>query len=315
LTAGVAPVIVRITWFIDTVEDDMAGVPLLLLITLVVAVSIGVVVARRSPPSREQAVAAARRHAARTATAAYALGGAAAFAVFAAEVGNTAPGGLGITVLLTPLTFGVVHVVVLALGELTWPRPAGDVRRARLVRRGLLDAAPRWLVRTGAAALGLTVLAIVGGALLAAPDGRSVTYAADAFSSASASPFPGLFYGRPAAAGLLALAVTAALALWIVADRPAVATEDDRIEDALRRASAHRVLRIAVGVALFVAGGLLFVGGTAVHGLGTSSAGAGLWDGGGPVTALTGLAAMLGGVVVACWRAPAVPMDRSPVAA
>ncbi|WP_347058529.1 hypothetical protein ABC795_17285 [Blastococcus sp. HT6-30] len=290
----------------------MAGVPLLLL--LVLAAVGGAGAARRSPPSREHAVAAARRHATRTAAAAYVLGAAAALVVLEAEVGNTAPGGLGVTILLTLLTFGVVHVVVLALGELTWPRPAGDVRRARLVRRGPLHAAPRWLVRTGAFAAGLAVLTIVGGALLAAPDGRSVSYAADAFSSASASPFPGLFYGRPAAAGLLVLAVAAALALRVVALRPAVATEDERIEDALRRASAHRVLRIAAGVTLLVAGGLLFVGGTALHGLHTGSAGP--WHDGAPATAtLAGLAGMLGGAVVACWRAPGVPADRVPAAA
>ncbi|MCZ2858945.1 hypothetical protein [Blastococcus sp. VKM Ac-2987] len=294
----------------------MAGAPLLLLLVLVTTVVVGAGLARRSPPSREHAVAAARRHATRTAAAAYVLGAAAAVVVLEAEVGNTAPGGLGVTVLLTLLTFGVVHVGVLALGELTWPRPAGDVRRARLVRRGLLHAAPRWLVRTAGGAAGLAVLTVVGGALLAAPDGRSVTYSVEAVSSARASPFPGLFYGGPAAGGLLALAVTVALTLWVVAQRPAVATEDERIEDALRRASAHRVLRVAAGVTLVVAGGLLLVGGTALHGLGTSSAGSGAWlDAWPAVAALAGLAAMVGGVVVTCWRAPGVPADRVPAAA
>lgn len=294
----------------------MAGLPLLLLLVLVLTVVVGAGLARRSPPSREQAVAAARRHATRTAVAAFVLGAAAALVVLEAQAGNTAPGGLGVTVLLALLTFGVVHVAVLALGELTWPRPAGDVRRARLMRRGPLHAAPRWLVRTGGVAAGLAVVTLAGGALLAAPDGRSVAYAPDAFSSARASPFPGLFYGRPAAIGLLALVAVAALALWVVAQRPAVATADERIEDALRRASAHRVLRIATGVTLVIAGGLLLVGGTALHGLGTSSAGSGSWlDTWAAVAALAGLAAMLGGVVVTCWRAPGVPADRVPAAA
>ncbi|MGY2001382.1 hypothetical protein [Blastococcus sp. SYSU DS1024] len=293
----------------------MAGLSVLLLLAAVLTVVVGAGMARRSPPSREQAVAAARRHAGRTAAAAYVLGTAAALVVLAAEVGNTSPGGLGVTVLLTPVTSGVVHVVVLALGELTWPRPAGEVRRARLVRRGPLDAAPRWLVRTAAAAFALAAVTIAGGAVRAAPDGRSVTYAPDAFSSAAASPFPGLFYGGPAAAGLLALAAAAALALWVVAVRPAVATEDERIEDALRRASAHRVLRVAAGVPLVVAGGLLLVAGTALHGLSTSSAGTGSWGGVTLAMALVGVAAMLGGVAVACWRAPAVPADRAPAPA
>ncbi|MCZ2823172.1 MULTISPECIES: hypothetical protein [unclassified Modestobacter] len=308
----------------------MAVVPLLTVLVLAAAVALVLGVLRRSPPSREASVHAARRHARLAATAAVALGAAAALLVAVREVGNSAPGGLGVTGLLVPIVFGVVHTVVLAVGELTWPRPQGEVRRARLVRRGLLDAAPRWLVRTAAVATALAVAVLVGGARLADETGRRVTYgstsggpfAADdagwwtaqgstpggALSWSTASPFPGLFYGRPAAIGLLALALVTVAALWVVANRPAVATEDERIETALRRASAHRVLRGAVGATLVVAGGLLLVGGMAVSNVGALPVPG--WAGG-----LPGLLTMLAGLVVLCLRAPGVPVDSPTVPA
>ncbi|GAB3355908.1 hypothetical protein [Modestobacter lapidis] len=289
----------------------MALVPLLAVLVLAGTVALGTAVVRRPPPSREASVAAARRHARLASGAAVALGAAAALATAAREVGNTSPGGLGVTALLVPIAFGIVHTLVLAAGELTWPRPEGAVRRARLVRRGLLDAAPRWLVRTAWAALSLAAAVLVAGALLADATGRRFTHESatggSAFSS-TASPFPGLFYGRPAAIGLLVLAVAAAAALWIVANRPAVATEDDRIEGALRRASAHRVLRAAVGSSLVVAGGLLLVGGTAM-------VNAGLVSAPGLAGAVPGLVTMVTGLVVTFIRAPGVPADSPAVPA
>ena len=289
-----------------------------LLLVVVGTVATATVVVRRSPPSRETAVAAARRHAVHSAGAALLLGLLAAGYVGAAELGNSSPGGLGVTALLIPIAFGVVHTLVLAAGELTWPRPVGEVRRARLVHRGLVDAAPRWLVRMAVVAGVLATTALVGGAALADPDGRSVSYGYEVTVGrgiSSASPFPGSFYGVPAGVGLLVLALLTAGALWIVANRPAVATEDERIESALRRASAHRVLRVAVGVPLSVTGGLLFVGGRALHSVSTGAVPAGLLDAAGAVASLVGGAAMLVGVVVACIRAPGVPADAPAVPA
>lgn len=294
----------------------MGLITLGLLLAVVVTVAIGTAVVRRSPPSSETAVAAGRAHAVHTAFAALLLGFLAAGYVGATQLGNGSPGGLGIMALLIPITFGVVHTLVLAAGELTWPRPQGEVRRARLVHRGILDAAPRWLVWMAEGAFALTVTTLVGGALLADADGRSVSYGyeiAGAAGLSTASPFPGLVYGVPAGVGLLVLALATATALWIVANRPAVATADDGIETALRRASAHRALRVAVGVPLFVTGGLLFVGGRALHSVATSGVSAGLLDAAAAVASLTGGVTMLVGVVVACIRAPGVPADAPAV--
>ncbi|WP_164704565.1 hypothetical protein [Blastococcus litoris] len=274
----------------------------------------GTAVARRSPPSRETAVAAARAHATHASGAALLLGSMAALYVGTTRLGDSSPGGLGVTALLVPIAFGVVHTAVLALGELTWPRPQGEVRRARLVRRGLVDQAAPWLVRVGGLAAGLVVVVLLGGGLLAEEDGRSVSAGSD-LVRATASPFPGVFYGAPAGIGLLVLGALTAAALWIVADRPAVATADDAVEAALRRASVHRVLRVAVAVPLVVAGGLLFVAGRAWHSVATSSVDSGLLGAVGTATSVIGGAALVAGVVVACIRAPGVPADAPPVRA
>ena len=252
-------------------------------------------------------MAAARRHAAGTSALALALGGIAAVGSLAAGLRMlSGAGGLGLAALSAPLAFGIVHTVVLLLGELTWPRPDGEIRRARLVRRGPGTrrragccgwrpphrgppcspwcSARRWRTPTGAASV---------------PGSASEL-------AASAGPFPGWTYGGPAAAGLLLLAMTAATALTAVANRPAVVTDDDRAEDALRRASAHRVLRGATTAALVTTGGLLLTGGHAVWRVGTT-AGPGLLAATGVLAASAGLIALLVGLVVAVVRAPGVP--------
>jgi hypothetical protein len=289
-------------------------VSLLLLLPVLAGMAALVItgIVRRSPPSREHAVTAARSHARLGSLAAVVLGAAAALWAGTGRLEDaTGAGDLGVTALLVPIAFGVVHTAVLGVAELTWPRPEGAVRRARLAHRGLLDAAPRWLVRTATVAAAAAVLTLAGGALLAAPDGRSVTVE-DAASSATASPFAGPVYGRPAALGLLVLAAVTAGALWVVADRAAVATDDDRAEAALRAASAHRVLRGATAATLTVTGGLLGVSGHAVWSVAASS-GRDVLGLLGIGIAGCGLVALVAGCVLVCVRAPDVPADE-PVA-
>jgi hypothetical protein len=146
---------------------------------------------------------------------------------------------------------------------------------------------------------------------------------ADGRVASSAGPFAGPAYGGPAAIGLLILAAVVLAALWIVADRPAVATGDERIEAALRRASAHRVLRGAAAATLFTTGGLLAVSGQAMHaaatgvaataaanGLSTSAVTAHLLPPLGIAIAVLGLLTATAAVVLLAVRAPRVPADR-----
>ncbi|WNV75526.1 hypothetical protein [Geodermatophilus sp. DSM 44513] len=271
-------------------------------------------VVRRSPPSREAAVAGARAHARVGSAAAVLLGAAAGVWIGTTRLEHAAaPGSLGVTALLVPVTFGLVHTAVLAVAELTWPRPDGAVRRARLERRGLLDAAPRWLLRMAAVSAVAATTTVLAGSLVAAPDGRSLVVDDPPFE-VTASPFAGPVYGTPAAVGLLLLAAATAGALWVVANRPAVATQDDRIEAALRVASAHRVLRGAVGASLTVSGGLLGVSGRALWTVGSSS-GRELVALLGLLTAACGFTALLAAAVVLCTRAPRVPAGEQAVPA
>jgi hypothetical protein len=161
-------------------------------------------------------------------------------------------------------------------------------------------------------AAGAAVLTLVVGALAAAPDGRSIAFD-DPPVQATAGPFPGLVYGAPATLGLLVLAALTAATLWTVANRPAVATEDARVEAALRSASAHRVLRAAAATTLVVTGGLLATAGSAVWSV-SSSTGHQLLGSLGVCLGGCGFGALLAGVVVACVRAPGVPADQ-PVSA
>jgi len=289
----------------------VALLPVLLVVVLAAAVTVGALVTRRVPPSAEATVATARRHASETALAAVLVAAAAALVAGATSpFTGDGPAALGTSALLVPVTFGVVHTAVLTLGELTWPRPQGRLRHARLVRRSLLDAAPRWLVRLAGGTIVGTVVTLGLGALLAGDDGRSVSLrSADGVQTAAASPFPGWTYGGPAALGLLVLAGLTLGALRVVATRAAVVTSDERAEAALRRASAHRVLRGAVGSALVTTSGLVLVAGMSTRNVA---------DGIGPqplvalgvLLAGCGVVGLLAGLVVVCVRAPGVPADQ-----
>jgi len=299
----------------------MALLPLLCVVLLVAAVGAGAAATRATPPSREDAVAAARRHARLTAAAAWAVG-----LLCAAATGLA--GGLsdqqeGITAVLVLLAFGIAHTAVLLAGELTWPRPDGALRRARLHRRGLLDSAPRWLLWADAVGLVLAAGTIAAGAATGDDDGRGITLsAADGLIHSGASPFAGWYYGRPVAWGLLALALMVVAALWAVAERSAVATDDDAVETALRHASAHRVLKGAGAVVLFVTGGLMAVSGNALHSAAdstvTSAAANDLVIGGafsvlsvvGSGIGLLAAVVALAGLVVLVVPPPTVPADR-----
>lgn len=298
-----------ISWHNDGIGDDVALLPFLLVLLLAAVLASTVVHARRTAPSRETAVAAARRHAGLTAAAALVAAALAGLGAAVTGLGLfTGPGDLGRSLLLAPLAAATAHSVVLLVGELTWPRPRADVRRAQLTRRGLLDAAPHWLLRLAAAIPAALVVVLVVGTLTADHTGRGIAVSW-ASGGAAAGPYPGSFYAAPAAAGLAVLVVATTAALRVVAERPAVATEDPRIEAALRRASTHRVLRGAVAGALALLAGLLLTMGTSLHSIGADMNGTGttLLAVVGPAIAVAAGVVALLAVLVACIPTPAVP--------
>lgn len=242
----------------------MAGtLPLLLVLLLVGGVGLALRPVRTAGPvSASEAWLAAERHARRVTLGAWALLLLVPW-LLAGAVDVPAP--MGTDLAVAPAVGGVAFLVVHLGGELTWPRPAGPVRRAPLVRRGVRDVAPRALsLLTATWAALLTALLVVCGSAAGA-DGRSLTAAQADGSTSTAGPFPGWYYGRlvlPAAAVVVVLCLAV---LALVARRAAVAdtAPDDDLE--LRRTSARRVLAGAQLVLAWSLAGCLFVAANAVH--------------------------------------------------
>lgn len=203
-----------------------------------------------------------------------------------------------------PLIGSAAALSVLALGEITWPRPRGLQRQANLNPRTIRDIVPRaW--RHGLAALATASLVLAGiGWWAADATGRTITvhHAVEGITH-TGGPFPGVFYGLPQ---LVAVVLTM-LFLWTVLRlavlRPAVVRSDIATDNRLRSASAVRAVRVAAsGIALTSAGNL-FVGGSTALGvldpgwLQTLSAGA----------MLLGAGLGMAGIVLVLVPAPRLP--------
>lgn len=241
----------------------VVAVPVVLLVALATVVIVVVlVVGRSSAPDPSQAAAAARRHAGGVSAIAW-LGLVLALVLGPALSGTVRGPAQGVLLGLVPTVAGVLFVGVHAVGELTWPRPTGTVRRAGLDRRTTADVAPRGLrgFLWGWTALVL-VLAVVGGAV--ATGGRQVSRVVED-GGMSAGPFPGWFYGLPLLVACLVVAAATEAVLHVVASRPAVVDAQPRWDLALRQLSAHRVLRGAQLVVGLTAAGVLLYGGLAVR--------------------------------------------------
>lgn len=236
----------------------------LVLVPATLAVVLATWVARLGRGSRPEntpaaTLVAARRH--ENVTAALGLAGGIVVAVLAVVgAGNGArlvPGAPGLVAALGPACGALVHLVVHAVGESTWPRPAGTVRSAALRRRtvrGVTGARLTLLLVTSA----LSAVALVLFMLTADGSGRAVPRlvtpeeAAAGVTGGASGPYPGAPYAVPLLLGLVLVLAGTAWVLNLVARRPAVTgtlAEDDL---RLRRTSARRVLG---GVQLFVGGG------------------------------------------------------------
>ena len=290
----------------------------LLILALVVGgvVALAIMVSNRPAPAPSEAADAARRHAIGVNLAAWVAAGIPAvvlsFALLDAmsvtydsrlpEQDFPAPGPL--LVALSPAAIGLAYLVVHAIGERTWPRPTGAVRRAALVPRG--DAAPRWLRRiTWAWAGALVATLVVTG--LTATDERTFSRPDPAdLGNLLVIPYAGWSYGVPLIVVTALLVAATEGVLWLVARRPAVIDADPGYDAASRRLSAHRVLR---GTQLLLAGslaGVLVVTGVGVAMVDADSVGIGV------AVSLLGYVIAAVGVGLAIVPArPAVPAQPS----
>jgi len=242
----------------------LVGLGPVLLVGLVLGV---VALARRPAPAPSEAAEAARRHAGVVSGLALAvlLG---SLVVGAAIAGGSATGlEHGRYLGLVPAAAGAAFALVHAIGELTWPRPTGTLRRAPLARRTTADVTPAWLRRVTWAVATLAVVALVLCGLVADDDGRGLsrTYPDGA---AGAGPFPGWFYGAPLLVAVVVVLAATEGVLRLVAHRPAVMNAAPEWDLALRRLSAHRVLRGAQLVLGWTTAGVLLLAGNAASALG-----------------------------------------------
>ncbi len=177
----------------------------------------------------------------------------------------------GVYVACCFLVGGVGHTLVLALGELTWPRPAGALRRVRLRRREVRDVVPRRLLLATRTAWASTAVLLAVAMVLADASGRALTATSTVdgiVTTSTASPFPGAFYAVPVLGCLAVLALAVEATLRLVVNRPTVVDADEATDLVLRRASSHRVLRGGLAATLLTAGPLLVVASSAVRVLG-----------------------------------------------
>lgn len=283
-------------------------VPFALLAVVALVVLLALAATARPDAEIGAGAAAARRHAVRGGVLAVVVA-AAVVLTLGAVAGRVLEGVAEGQVLAVLLLVGATaHTLVLALTELTWPRPRGHRRSGLLVRRRLADVLPRAALVLTAVLAALVVAVALVGAVVADGSGRALTRAsADGTATWSAGPFPGAPYAVPVLLALLVLLALAAATARLVLARPAVSGADAATDAALRRASAHRVLRgTAAGCALTL-GGLLAVSSSAVRGVADGSAGLVALA---VLLAVAAALAVLTGVLL-----PAVPAPRVPARA
>ncbi|HEX4977646.1 MAG TPA: hypothetical protein VFV40_07240 [Nocardioides sp.] len=255
----------------------MAGlvllVPLLVLVLAGLVVLATVAASARPDHTLTRELASARRHGVVTSAVAV---GVMLLTVVLTPTGVTVAGltvvgldGARLAAVL-PLAGSAAALLVLLLGELTWPRPRGVTRSALVHDRSVsLLLRGRWAAAAGTA-VGLLALTTVAGGLLAHDDDRSLraeVRAADGtlLEAHGASPFPGWEYGVPQLVVLGAALVVLALVLRAATTRATVVTADLETDRLLRRASAARAYRTLTFGALVTAGVDLAVAGQAAR--------------------------------------------------
>ena len=266
--------------------------------------------ARRTGASSEATVAAARRHGLTVSVLAPVAGIVAVILLVGAgaDVGHGWPGTVGDAIAMarspTPSRTRSCWCSASSPGR---GRPGWCDGRG-WCPAGSPTSLPRQLTRVAAAGTAVLVAVLAAGAALADATGHAITHRKGLYTR-SASPMARVALRRAGHRRTGPAGPARRLALWVVVNRPAVATEDERIEDALRRTSAHRVLRVAGAGVLLMTGALLGLIGNqlgSVHALpwiaatrSSCSATSGWWP----------------GSVVLCLPAPRLPVEAPAVQA
>jgi hypothetical protein len=276
---------------------------LLVLVLPLLVVAVGAVALTAAPARPDSTLASevvsARRHASVTSLLAVVAMSATVIVPVAAALVTDAGLAPRIQACL-PLAATAVALVVLLVGELTWPRPHGSTRTAVLHDRSVATVLHRRWAAAAASVTGATVLLLVTGGLLGSVDGRSISRTTPV-TVESAGPFPGWDYTVPQLAALALCLVLVGSVARAALRRSTVVSASVDVDRVLRRASTARALRAVVVGSLLTLGPDLVFGGLAAHNV----------VGGGLPTAVSWTAvalglACVGGAAVAC----ALPVPR-----
>jgi hypothetical protein len=289
----------------------------LLLLVLVTAAVVGVpvglllVASTRPDADLSDEVASARRHSLLVSGLATALAVVALVGLLGA-VSLAGSSGLQVRRLLgaMPLAAAAVALLVLWVGELTWPRPTGAIRTALLHDRSTATLARGRWPRAAMLVTGLLAGTCLVAGLVADPDGRTLTRRFPG-GEISGSPFPGWFYGLPQLVALACCVALTAAVLAAAARRPAVVTADVDTDRLLRRASAARACRVLLCAALVTLAGDLVTAGSRATSVGVAEPGHAV----GAVALALGLLALPAAVAVAFLPVPRLARRREPAAA
>ncbi|MEV8037521.1 hypothetical protein [Streptomyces sp. NPDC086182] len=173
--------------------------------------------------------------------------------------------GLGVGILYAIPVFGLCAVAGVLVGDALTPPPRGTVRTAGLAPRRIRDYVPPRMTLLLLAEAAVLVVLLAVAAVAASPDdmgraGRSLTVTCPDGSTASTSPWPGLFYGLPI---LAAFAVSTTACVWSltrIARRPG--DEQTRRDRSLAIVAAWGLLVSAplLGAASTASGALMDIG-------------------------------------------------------
>ncbi|GIG19528.1 hypothetical protein Cch01nite_02520 [Cellulomonas chitinilytica] len=247
----------------------MSGaLPLLLVLVLLLGVAVVLRPVRTAgPATRSEAFGTAERHAHRVTVVAWAV--LVPVPVLVAKTTTPHLHGIATGAFLgtVPAVAGTAFLLVHLVGELTWPRPHGAVRRAPLVRRGFRDVAPRALTALTATWTVLLAALLATSAAAAEADGRSLSAVHADGSRSTGGPFPGWYYGQVIAVATAVVVLLCVAVLALVVRRAAVADTDPADDWALRRVSARRVLAGGQLVVAWTLAGCLFFAANCVRGV------------------------------------------------
>ena len=187
-----------------------------------------------------------------------------------------------------PVIIGLILIGSVIAGERASYRAAQQPGEAAIERRNVSDYVPKWLAVASLVGIVLLVGALIVGAIMAGPDGRSVEWGCTVDTpdgptsvGGSGSPFPGAFYGPLVAAAVVVLIGAAVVALWMVAARPRNGADPALVtlDDALRRQTAEGILAAVLLAISATMLGIGAFGASAVSNIGRVDAGYVLPDG------------------------------------